>query len=127
MSLNCTFPLSFTPSPGSIVPAWADPLALMMACAVRFTRVPIDPSNVTVLAPADPKRVCIGFTGEGSGNLYIGPLANPQHGGWQLPIPTTTDVLWFTLLQHGPLVNLEWNSQGSSQHTIYVWEVYRIN
>lgn len=124
--LKCSFPVALKPTPAAGAPAWVDPRAIMAQTAVRVTAVTTDMAGPGLLVAADPKRVALGFGIGGGGTVYVGPIADPNVGGFGVNNIAGNGFLWFTIFEHGPLVNLAWNNSAYAGGVIHVYEVYRL-
>lgn len=127
MPLDCTFPPAFKATPPAGPPPWADPRLLMAATAVKttfFNQVVLTSLQV---APADPKRVALGFIPSSNVvvNLRVTPVGDPGFYGFKIATGATT--LWFDLFTYGVLVNQAWNCNQNNPLQMYVVEVYRLS
>lgn len=116
-----------TPQPAA-APAWADPRAVMSGSAYRVTvfvnEGPLN-SDLPIL-PADPKRIAVGFCCGSSGSAYVATTPDPLLTGWAVTGAGGASIIWFTLFEHGPMVNVEWLAYCPVGDRIAIHEVYRL-
>lgn len=125
------FPRSCLPSvPPRIAapaPTWADPSMLLAGSSWRVTPASLIGNTVGQVARIDPKRIAIGF-GFGTQAVFqmaFGPTSRPDIHGFQYN--QTFATLWFTVFEHGPLVNSDWFGFSSGNVSFGVIEVYRLS
>lgn len=125
--LNFTAPSSFLPSQAGPAPAWADPRALMAQTAFRETILTVNAGFATKAVPADPKRVAIGVMKENvmGGDGWFGPNGGTQAHGWYITAFSSDN--WFTIFQHGAMVNEAWYVFDQNGFTYRILEIYRLN
>lgn len=111
-------------SPRKAVPLWADPGAVVARSTFRTTFV-LTPGGVVPLAPADPKRIAIGFGMARTfviGTVAVGPLNEPARGGWV--VDPNDQPLWFDLFTYGAIVAADWFADGTGSGELTVYELY---
>lgn len=115
------------PTTVSFAPSWADPRLVLNTETIRITEwvLSVLPQQNYPVAKADPLRRAIGFACGLSGASTAGVTPYPELSGWQISSGGFPHQCWFTIFEHGPLVNLEWWITWAAT-TIYVYEVYRL-
>lgn len=107
-------------------PPWADPRLMMALTGVRITPVSPAVAPGELIAPADPKRVAIGFMWNVAVDIRVGPTTDPDNHGWVLFSATSPRDKWFDYLTYGALVNLAWFMGPIAGATVNVVEIYRL-
>lgn len=94
--------------PWMVRPVWADPSYLMAVTSYQTTDVDDTAGPQSLVAPANPGRWAIGFSGPSglAATVYLAPYADV--GAYPLVQLTTTDLIWLELFKYGPMVTREW-------------------
>jgi len=80
---------------------------------------------VKLVAPADPRRIALGFSVGNVGGMLVAPHPRPEQTGWLASGLDAPRVLWFSLLDHGAMVCEAWYAVESTAK-LGVYEVYRL-
>lgn len=124
--IDCKLPRTAAKAPAPGAPSWIDPRAIMAQCAVKMKTIVPDVAAPSELAPADPKRVAIGFLAHTGNVLRVGVGENVAIHHWVIPDQAQPAETWFSLFDYGPLVNLAWSTPGTAGADVLVIEVYRL-
>lgn len=91
-----------------VLPSWMDSRRMLGLFDYAARPVAVGAGVVQPVAPNDPDRWAIGFSGPAITDIVVGPMPDPTSLGFSFGSTRRADQLWFSLFEFGPLVSYQW-------------------
>lgn len=104
-------------------PPWMDPHYMLMASSYTFRHQITTGVAGTLIAQGDPTRWAIGFVATGHGTFSGAVTTVTASYVRSLINPSATQLWWFNIFTHGPLVMDGWITNGTTPEDIGIIEV----